>query len=197
MSGIRSLHRGPVQKGFPTGASAPIRVDDTTGKVLINTGGAGSAVEVELKAVSGSTPIAITTATVTLGATHRGRVILLSRAAGIAATLPAATGSGDVYDLVVGITFTGASTIAVANASDYMVGLALLDKVGTVSGFPTANTGTVATESDTISLFGTANANGGIKGAVYEITDVAANIWKVQIRSEAGGTVATPFSVAV
>jgi hypothetical protein len=45
MSGVRSLYRGPVQKGQPTGASAPIRVDDSTSQVKVQSGGAGVTTE--------------------------------------------------------------------------------------------------------------------------------------------------------
>lgn len=199
MSGIRSLHRGPVQKGYPTAASAPIRVDDTTGKILVNTGGPGSVVEVEVRTVVGATPIVITAATVTFGPTHKGRVILFNRAAGIVATLPAATGSGDTYEAIVLATTTGTTTIAVPNSTDYFIGVATLyqDSGDTVVGFATANTGTVATESDTVSLFATGNATGGIKGARVLFRDIATNIWQVEYLSDAAGTEATPFSAAV
>ena len=53
MSGIRSLYRGPSQKGVATGASAPIRVDDTTGRLLINGAGSGTT---ESEVLTGTTP---------------------------------------------------------------------------------------------------------------------------------------------
>lgn len=199
MSGIRSLHRGPVQKGFATGSSAPIRVDDTTSKIYVTAGGAGSTAEVEVRTVIGATPIVVTAATVTLGATHKGRATLLSRAAGIVATLPVATGSGDAYELIVLTTFTGAASVVVPNATDYMIGTALLFQDGgdTTVGFATANTGTVATESDTVTLFATGNTTGGFKGARVIFRDIAAAIWQVEYISDAAGTEATPFSAGV
>lgn len=132
-------------------------------------------------------------------AAHANRTVTLNRAAGIAVTLPAATGTGDKYRFVVGTTFTGAASIAVPNATNYMIGTALLfaDSGDTCVGFATANSGTVATESDTISLFGTANAQGGIKGEVVELEDVASAVWHVRLVSDAGGTEASPFSAAV
>ena len=51
MSGIRSLYRGPSAKGPATGASAPIRVDDTTSRVLVNPSGSGTT-EFELLAAT-------------------------------------------------------------------------------------------------------------------------------------------------
>lgn len=150
--------------------------------------------------ITTATPVNATASTLSLtAATHGGKTVTLNRAAGIAVTLPAATGSGVTFRLVIGTTFTGAASIAVASATDYFVGTIILfaDAGDTVLGYATANTGTVATESDTISMFGTANSQGGIKGAVYEIQDIASAVWAVRGVSDAGGTEATPFSVAV
>jgi len=147
-----------------------------------------------------STPIEITSSTKTLTTDYANRTTLLNRAAGIAVTLPQATGTGDVYRLIVKATFTGAASIAVADSTDYMIGNALLGIDGGTAVphlYPTANSGTLATESDTINLFGTANSTGGIKGQVITLTDIATDIWSVQIVGDAGGTEATPFSAAV
>lgn len=148
----------------------------------------------------GMAPINCTTATLAVtAALHAGRTVTLSKAAGIAVTLPAATGTGNRYRFVVAITFTGASTIKVANATDYFIGVALLNQDGgaTVVGFATANTGTVATEDDTIDMLGTSNSTGGFKGEVIEIEDIATAVFSVRVWSEAGGTEATPFSSGV
>ncbi len=116
-------------------------------------------------------------------------------AAGIAVTLPAATGSGDVYTLQVGTTFTGASTVKVnaTPGTDVMQGTAILfaDGGDTVVGFATAAT------ADTIDLLGTANSTGGIVGATITLVDCASGIWSVRYVSDAGGTEATPFSATV
>ncbi len=151
-------------------------------------------------AVSGRTPVNVTGSSVTLGAAHVGRVTTLSRAAGIAVTLPAASGSGDTYELLVLVTFTGAASIAVASSADIMIGVAQMGIDGGTAvphQYPTANTGTLATESDTCSLFGTANSQGGFKGAKVVLQDIAAGIWSIVYVSDAGGTEATPFSAAV
>ena len=42
MSGVRSLYRGAAQRGFATATSTPIRVDSTSGLVLVNGAGSGS-----------------------------------------------------------------------------------------------------------------------------------------------------------
>lgn len=138
-------------------------------------------------------PVVLSAATVTLDRnTHCGRTLLLSRAAGIAVTLPTATGSGDPYSFVISLTFTGASTIKVVG-NDIMKGTALLfqDSADTVVGFNTA------ADSDTIDLLGTANSTGGMIGGYIDLIDIAADTWFVRYVSDAGGTEATPFSATV
>lgn len=145
-------------------------------------------------------PVQATASTLTVtAALHSGRTVALNLAGGIAVTLPAAAGTGDRYRFVVQTTFTGAATIKVANANDYMIGTAALfqDAGDAVAAFATANSGTPATESDTITLFVASNTTGGIKGAIIELEDLASNIWNVRYVSDAGGTEATPFSATV
>lgn len=146
-----------------------------------------------LESVASQVPIPITSSTLTVTrAAHTGRTITLSRAAGIAVTLPAATGSGDKYKFIVVTTFTGAATIKVVG-DDIMKGTAILfaDGGDTVVGFATA------ADSDTIDLLGTSNSTGGISGEIIELEDIAADTWYVRITSDAGGTEATPFSATV
>ncbi len=133
----------------------------------------------------------VTTATVTVTENdHEGKVITLNRAAGITATLPAATGSGAKYRFVVGTTFTGSGIIQVVG-DDTMTGLAIVAQDGgdTSVVFETGAT------SDTVTLNGT--TTGGLKGADVELIDIAADTWFVNVRTAATGTEATPFSAAV
>lgn len=132
------------------------------------------------------------TLTVT-AALHAQRTVTLNRAAGIAVTLPAATGSGNRYKFIVGTTFTSSGTIKVVG-DDIMVGHAILaqDSADTVVQFGTA------ADTDTITFYTAAsNTTGGIKGAVVDLIDMAADTWHVMYVSEAGGTEATPFSATV
>jgi hypothetical protein len=132
------------------------------------------------------------TASTTLSGTHAGTVITANAAAGMTLTLPAASGSGRVYDIIVGTTVTSNNLIVqVANASDVMTGTALLaqDAADTAVHFETAAT------SDTITMNG--STKGGIKGDRIRLQDVAANLWSVQVIGSATGTEATPFSAAV
>lgn len=125
-------------------------------------------------------------------ALHDGKVMVLNKAAGIALTLPAATGSGARFKIYVLTTFTGAATIKVVG-DDIMKGTAILFADGggdTVVGFATA------ADSDTIT-FAADNSTGGIAGATVELVDIGANTWGVEVVSDAKGSEATPFSATV
>lgn len=138
-------------------------------------------------------PIAITAATATMDlATYSGKFITLSRAAGQAITLPAATGSGAEYEFFILTTITSNSTtIKVANSVDIMAGLAIqaADAGSTVNGWETGAT------DDTITFNG--STTGGIKGDKVRLKDVASGVWHVEIVGSATGTEATPFSSTV
>ena len=132
----------------------------------------------------------VTAATVSINAgAHLGMPIVLNRAAGCVATLPAATGSGNTYNFIGAIDATGDQKIQVTG-DDTMAGVAYLgnDSAG-ASCFYTAAT------SDTITLDG--STKGGLKGWRVTCTDMAADTWAVMVMSEASGTEATPFSAAV
>ena len=141
----------------------------------------------------GMNPISITAAAVPLLASQHGFATLLAtRAAGITFTLPAATGSAARFTILVNTTITSNNLIVqVANSSDIMTGIALnaADAGDTAVMFETA------VDSDTITMNG--STKGGIKGDVIELEDVAANLWRVEVRGSATGTEVTPFSAAV
>ena len=71
-------------------------------------------------------PISLTAATLTLSRkTHAGATVVVDRAAGSTVTLPAATGTGDKYKLVVKTTITSNSfKVQVADDDDVMTGTA-------------------------------------------------------------------------
>ena len=134
-----------------------------------------------------------TTATVTLTADgYAGQRIILDRAAGITFTLPAATGSGNVYEFIVVTTVTSnAYKIQVHNAATTIQGYALIAQ----DGGDTSVMFEAADDSDTIDMNG--STRGGVKGARAVLTDVKANIWHAQVISAGTGTEATPFTAAV
>lgn len=124
-------------------------------------------------------------------ADHDGKVVTLNRAAGVAVTLPAASGSGAKLFFVVGTTVTSNTTTIKVTGNDTMTGLAIqsLDGGNTVQAYETAS------DSDTITFDG--STTGGIKGDVVELTDIAADLWLVRVTGSATGSEATPFSATV
>lgn len=121
-------------------------------------------------------------------ATHAGKVVTLNRAGGIAVTLPAATGSGDVYQLEIGTTFTSNLTVTTASGSDTMNGQAwvMSDNSAAVLSYDAAGTATVITQNGT--------TQGGYIGGYITLRDVASGKWFVNVTGKATGTEATPFS---
>jgi hypothetical protein len=137
-----------------------------------------------------TTPLAVTSDN------HAGRLVTLNRAAGIAVTLPAAVGSGCVYEFVIGTTITSnTTTIKVANASDVYVGFVIqaADAGATVNVYETAAT------DDTLTLNG--STTGGLKGDRFIVRDVKLNgttpLWLLEAWTAATGTEATPLSATV
>jgi len=130
-------------------------------------------------------------------ADNAGKQIYYTSTAAATFTLPAvnttdpnqANNYGATFDFVLSTTVTGNFVVQVANASDTMVGTAILGSGTTALVFSTA------TASDTITLSGT--TTGGVGGATITATVVGANRYKVNVVSGATGAVATPFSAAV
>jgi hypothetical protein len=118
-----------------------------------------------------------------------GHRIVMNRAAGVTATLPEATGSGNRFEFI-GLVDASGSHIIQVTGNDIMMGVAYLgnDSAG-ASVFYTADT------SDTITMNG--STQGGLKGWRVIVDDIAADTWAVVLFSEASGTEATPFSAAV
>lgn len=127
-------------------------------------------------------------------AAHAGRIVLFDTAAGTTLTLPAATGTGDLYRFYVSVTASGGShVLKVANASDTMVGYLMSTTTtgATTNGFSEAAGGT----DDTITMNGT--TSGGIIGSFIEATDIGANTWFVRGWLTASGTMITSLSATV
>ncbi len=130
-----------------------------------------------------------------------GPVIRLNALAGLTMTLPAAVGSGDTYFISVAVLATSNSYILkVASATDFFVGEimgARTDSGNAVLGFCAANSGTVSTNSDTITLNRTTTGSVNV-GEWLEVKDVATAAWHVRgMLTATGAAFATPFSAAV
>lgn len=143
---------------------------------------------------TGSSGVNVTTAAYTVSRSRNaGKTTKLNRAAGIAAVLPKAVGSDVTYRFVVGTTFTGDGTIAVANATDVMRG-----SVNILDNDAAAQTAYAATGTDdTLTMNGT--TKGGLVGDWVEFTDTAAGVWQVrgQLVVPAGSNPADVFSATV
>ena len=127
------------------------------------------------------------------------RITGIDRAAGTTITLPAATGSGAKYQFAIKTTLTsGSLVLQVANANDYFRGFAYTtqDAGGAGISWGTANTGTVSTESDTLTWNRTTTGI-ATQGDYIEVIDAFANVWLIETEQNSNGTEATPFSAAV
>ena len=152
-----------------------------------------TASEINSVAKTSSRLVNHTAATLTLSeALHGNKIVTVNKADGTAITLPAATGGGSQFELFIGTTITSVgSTIKVANSSDTMVGF--------VTQFADGGTTVVSYEisgtDDTITLDG--STKGGIKGDKILLTDIAVNLWSVEVKVSATGTEASPMSATV
>lgn len=136
-------------------------------------------------------PIAVT-ASATLNRSFANTPVVINAAAGLTLTLPAASGTGDVYTIIVGTTVTSnTAVVRVASASDIMAGNAIMS----ADGGNTSNMWETAADSDTITMDG--STRGGIRGDKITLTDYASGVWQVEMIGQSTGTEATPFSAAV
>lgn len=157
--------------------------------------GAGTAVAAtaaEINAVADVSARVVNTTATSLAlsaATHEGKFVVVKSTSPIAVTLPAATGSGNRFEVVVAAVATATPhTIKAATTNDIMAGVSLIAQTDTtqVNGFLTTAT------DNTISLNGT--TKGGLVGDRIFILDIAAGVYSVKIFGGATGTVVTPFS---
>lgn len=152
-----------------------------------------TAAEINAVADTSSRLVAATAATLAVtAASHDGKIIVFDRAAGVVATLPAATGSGAVYRFTVKTLVTSNNyVVQVADNTDVMSGsIYVTDQAaGTGTEFSTTTT------SDTITMNG--STSGGLAGGILTLVDVAANLYAVHGNVIATGVEVTPFSAAV
>ena len=151
---------------------------------------------------------AVTTASVTKGlvsitatdaitaAEHAGRTIVLNAAdaasTAVVCTLPLATGTGNVYNFIIGVVSAAAGMYVIQVTGDDTIDGSVHAGIddGASKSFKTAAT------SDTITLNGT--TKGGVSiGDTITLTDIAADQWAVSGLLTASGTQVTPFSAAV
>ena len=132
-------------------------------------------------------------------AAHAGKTLSMAEVGGDAActfTLPAATGTGNVYKFIVGVVNTSNYIIKVADATDTIDGQVIVTNDSTAGGTASVISWPTVAASDTITLDGTTTGGVGI-GDYIELTDLIANQYVVSGMLKASGTEATPFSATV
>jgi len=124
-------------------------------------------------------------------AAHAGRIVLLSRAAGVTATLPEATGSGDIYTFKVGVVPTSNQHTVAAKTTDTMSGVAYC-----ASGDDNSMKGwLIDGTDDKLQLNGT--TTGGLTiGDTIICMDAQDTTWHVLAFLTGSGTLATPASAS-
>jgi hypothetical protein len=159
-----------------------------------------TATAAELNDVADKSASAVISATANLAltqATHANKIVLANKADGIAFTLPEATGTGDVYTIVLGTVLSSNSlTITTADTTN-------ADIVGQVTAVdldaattPTVYQSLQATGNDVITMNRTTQGGVNVYVDYYRLTDVATDVWFVegQFLVPAGSNPATPFS---
>lgn len=141
--------------------------------------------------ISAPTPVTDTTGTVALGSTHANRTTVLSKAAGGTVTLPAATGTGNKYRLVIGTSITSVSWVVSKTGDDTFFGGVFINDTGDTTA-ATADFYPAASGNNTLTLAFAAGA--AKKGDYVEFEDIAADCWAVQgvLQGEVDPT--NPFS---
>ena len=148
-----------------------------------------------LRQYVGSGVVEITASDALTPAEHGNRMVTMNALAGLTLTLPAATGTGNVYRISVSVTVTSNDyIIQAASASDEFVGGVIqtdVDTTDTLASYPALD----ADGFDTITLNG--STTGGIMGDSITITDIATGKFLLAGSINSTGTVATPLSAAV
>jgi hypothetical protein len=150
----------------------------------------------QLRQSMGSGLVTLTADTTLTAATHAGRTMLLGEVGGnasLTATLPAATGTGNIYRFVVTVVNTSNYLIKVVG-NDVMYGNVITNSTGDTPDL--AQPWPTAADSDTITMNGT--TTGGVAiGDWIELQDIATDTWAVRGVTTTSGTEATPFSATV
>jgi hypothetical protein len=131
-------------------------------------------------------PITITAATTLSRKVHANTVVNVNNTTGFAITMPAATGTGDVYTLYYVATIGSGSGTIVKNGSDVFIGgVSISTDIGGV-------TMLAASTTNTITLSG--STTGGVIGSWVRLTDAASGKWMLEGFLCSTGNEATPFS---
>ena len=197
--------------GYTTAEGLILTGQGSTNDVTIKNDADADVIEIptgttNVNVVGHLTPGTLNTGIVVLTATdaitqaeHAGKTLSMAEVGGNAActfTLPAATGTGNVYKFIVGVINTSNYIIKVADATDTIDGQVIVTNDSTAGGTASVISWPTVAASDTITLNGTTKGGVGI-GDYIELTDLIANQYVVSGMLKASGTEATPFSATV
>lgn len=140
--------------------------------------------------LAGPAPIAVGASATASGGSG---TYLLNAVAGSTLTLPAATGTGNQYRVLVTATTTSnAHKILAASSSDFINGISYGFTGSTAKVFASA----AATNHSIQMPFTGSQPSGGFIGDWFEVTDSATNLWTISGFYQAGTTPTTPYSTA-
>lgn len=137
-------------------------------------------------------PVSITGTISLTNALHAGRVLLLNAAAGGTITLPAATGTGDIYRLQIATSLTSATWVIDCAGSDKYYGGIIINDTGDTTAATADFKPAVGGTSVHITLTQTVGA--GVIGDYIELVDIGTNKWSVSGVLVAELDPTTPFS---
>jgi len=217
MSGIRSIYRGSAQRGFATATSAPIRVDSTSGLLILDGAGSGSTETTLVDTGTAQTLAAKTLTSPIINAAAYTEVVAAS--GGTTRILTgASSGSVNLFDIsttnilytlpapVVGLQYNFLSTVLQTSGTIKIItdaGTTYLN--GAIQMFsgekvtPSSTLGPMQFNSPAASNFISFNMNGtttgGGIGTWVSFLCVSATAWLVTgIVVSPSGTLATPFA---
>lgn len=147
-----------------------------------------TATAANINAVANAAVVSVTGAGALSAASHGGRVTVINSAAGIALTLPAATGTGLVLNLFIGTSVTSLTTTITCAGSDKISGSILQTKSdGTTKSY-------YANPASTTVITMDGSTKGGVKGDHIKLVDIASGLWALVGQQSATGTVASPLN---
>jgi len=142
--------------------------------------------------------VSATDATLSLTqALHAGKVVTADRAAGVAFTLPEATGTGDKYTIVLGTAMTsGSLTVTTADTTnaDYAGSVLMVDLDAATTAYIAQTIQATGDDVFTMNRTTTGGVNVGLDWVTF--TDIKTDLWAVDgvLYVPTGSNPATPFS---
>ncbi len=168
----------------------------STGHTLLNSANASATNYTQTFQAANGTIALTAVAPIAVGASltaAAGGTYLLDTASGSVLTLPAMTGGGAVYEVIVKTAATSnAHKVLAASGSDFFIG----NVIGQHSNTPLMFQAIAATYHSLQMPFAGTQPSGGLVGDRFIIKDIAANLAEVVGTFSAGVTPTTPFSAA-